>query len=139
MKYRSVAVVLALLSPAVAPALRAQGSFGVDDPNGNLRTLTREESVKAQDNFRNYRVRGDQRLRFTITHAERGSDDDTRYTGEICATWTDAGRLVRVDIRPEGRPDTELRRFLIVDGDNPAVYSLSKDGKVVRADADTGA
>lgn len=140
MKLRLAALApLALLATGVSVHhARAQG-IATDFPSdagGEFRTLNKADSAKVLADFRNYRVKGDQRLRFTITHAERGADDDTRYTGEMCATWGAAGMVTRLDIRPEGKPDSALRRFLIVNGASPAVYALDDDGKPRRADAD---
>ena len=100
---------------------------------GDYASLSPAAAEKAISDFRGYRANGDQRMRFTITHAPRRGDE-TSYTGELCATWTDAGRLVRVEIGKAGEPATARKRFLLVDGANPAVYTLS-GYKVVRADA----
>jgi hypothetical protein len=135
MKLR-IAALVALSACAVvsAPHAHAQGAVGF--PDDEFRTLNKEESAKVLADFRNYRVKGDQRLRFTITHAERGADEDTLYSGEMCATWGAAGMVTRLDIRPAGKPDSATRRLLIVNGASPAVYELAADGQARRADAD---
>lgn len=134
MKRTALLLGTCLLATMSAPFARAEAGFGFGDDE--FRTLKKEEAAKVLADFRNYRAKGDQRMRFVITHAERRSDDETRYAGELCATWGRAGMVTRLDIRPEGKPASATRSFLIVNGDSPALYEIGPDGQPRRADAD---
>lgn len=125
MIFRTPIVALALLASATSAF--AQG-VDIDD----FASLSPVAAKEAMEGFRNYRASGDQRMRFTLTHAPRRGDETT-YSGELCATWTDGGRLVRLEIGGKNDPAANRRRYLIVDGVSPAVYALS-GGKPVRAD-----
>ncbi len=133
MKIRSVA--LSLLIALSAPcALNAQ-TFG-SDTGDDFRRLTKEEGAKVLADFRRSRVSGERRMRFVITHSERNADEDTRYVGEMCVAPTPEGLVTRVDLRAEGRPESERRSFLIVNGARTAVYGVTAGGKVGRVDGE---
>lgn len=135
MSPRLHALVFLSLSLSFAGGLRAQAGFG-HDPD-DFRRLTREESSKVMADFRRSRVAGERRMRFVITHSERNADEDTRYVGEMCVAPTREGMLTRVDLRAEGRPESERRSFLIENGPNPAVYGVTSPGKVGRVDGES--
>ena len=117
-----------------APALMAEGGMGFD--GDEFRTLTKAESAKVLDNFRRHRMPGDTRMRFVITHAARRSDDETRHVGELANRWDSDGPLTRIDLRPEGAPESATRRFLIRGGNRPGVWTTDAAGRPVRADAE---
>lgn len=134
MKRTALLLGTCLLATITTPFARAEAGSGFD--GDEFRTLKKEEAAKVLADFRNYRVRGDRRMRFVITHVDRRSDDETRYTGELCATWGAAGMVTRLDIRPEGKPTSATRAFLIVNGAAPALYEIGPDAAPRRADAD---
>lgn len=117
------------------PGAHAQGAFGGFDGD-EFRKLSPDESAKVLANFRNHRQPGVSRLRFVITHAERRSDDETRYAGELVSAWDAAGMVSRIELNREGAPADQRRSFLIRGGQSPALWTLGADGKPVRADAE---
>ncbi len=132
---RPLRLALLALTLGAAGAAHAQNAFGFD--GDEFRTLTPAESAKVLADFRNHRAPGVSRLRFVITHAERRSDDDTRYSGELISARDAAGMVTRVDLNREGAPAAQRRSYLIRGGAAPEVWTLGADGKPVRADADT--
>ncbi len=126
----ALSLLVSLLSPCLANA-QASGGFDGDE----FRRLSKEESAKVMSDFRRSRVAGVRRMRFVITHSERNADEDTRYVGEMCVAPLAQGMATRVELRAQGRPESERRVFLILNGAQPAVYGVGPDGGVRREDA----
>lgn len=132
-RLHALAAAAVLVAISLTPRAIAQAhGLGMGD---DFARLSPRESADLLANFRKYREPGVGRLRFVITHTERRSDEEPRYTGELITAWTETGPVSRIEIIREGAPAKDGRRFLIRGGKSPAIWTLDAAGKPVRADA----